>query len=318
MLGRSLLRLGLRIADLLAGRLPASIAYALADLAGEMWYRAAPGRRALVSENLRRVSAATGRPTTGPAFRTLVRRAFIEHARYYLELLRGPHYPLDRIDETVSTLEWDRWDPVVRGGVVIVTAHLGNFEPYGTFLAHRGLKALAPVERIEPPELFEFLLARRGGGRGVTLVPLDAARRPMIDALKRHEIVALIADRDLTGHGVPVRFFGQPTTMPAGPAQLALMGNVPMMAAACLRTGHDTFEARAWLVDVARTGDRRADVAALTQALTHRLEEAIASAPEQWWGSFQPIWLDQRPAQSTSRAARRASRTAPRATEART
>jgi lauroyl/myristoyl acyltransferase len=308
MVGRLLLPAGLRIADLLAGHLPAWAAYALADLAGQTWYRTASSRRALVAENLRRVCAATGRPTTGPAFRRLVRRAFIEHARYYLELLRGPHYPLHRIDQNVSALEWERWAPVLRGGAVAASAHLGNFEPYGAFLARRGLKAIAPIERIRPPELFEFLRARRGGGRGVTIVPLDKARRPMIEALKRHEIVGLIADRDLSGNGVPVRFFGERTTMPAGPAQLAVMGDVPLLAAACLRTGRDTFEARLWSVDVRRTEDRRADVAKLTQALTHRLEEAIALAPEQWWGSFQPIWVEERPARRAPRAARRAPR----------
>jgi KDO2-lipid IV(A) lauroyltransferase len=325
MLGRRLLPAGLRIADLLARLLPASAAYAIADVSGQAWYRAAPARRALVAENLRRVCAATRRPTSGPVFRRLVRQAFIEHARYYLELLRGPHYPLDRIDEKVSALEWERWDPVLRGGVVATTAHLGNFEPYGTFLARRGLKALAPIERIRPPELFDFLRARRGGGRGVTIVPLDEARRPMIEALRRHEIVGLIADRDLTGKGVPVRFFGQPTTMPAGPAQLAIMSDTPLLAAACLRTGHDTFEARLWSVDVVRSGDRRADVASLTQALTHRLEEAIALAPEQWWGSFQPIWVGsgparrpRRPARPKPRAARRAPRTTTRAPKAAT
>ena len=43
----------------------------------------------------------------------------------------------------------------------------------------------------------------------------------MTNALKRHEVVALVADRDLDGGGVPVTFFGRETTMPSGPAALA-------------------------------------------------------------------------------------------------
>ena len=82
--------------------------------------------------------------------------------------------------------------------------------------------------------------------------------------------------------------------MPSGPAALALMTETPLLVGASWRTARDRFKARAWSVDVVPTGDRRADAAAITQAVARRLEEAIDIAPEQWWGAFQPIWLDQR------------------------
>ncbi len=293
MLSGALLTVGLRVADLLLGRAPAAVAYAVADLAGRTWYRTASRRRALVSENLRRVCAATGRPTRGPALRRLVEQAFIEHARYYLELLRAPHYRADRIDRIVSVDDWERWEAVFRGGAVVALPHLGNFEPYGILMEKHGIHALAPVEEIRPRALFEFLRARRGVGR-IDLVPVRRARRPMTEALRRHEVVALVADRDLTGDGVPVTFFGHPTTMPSGPAALALMTRTPLVAGASWRTGRDRFRARGWNIDLQPTGDRRADAAALTQAVARCFEEAIGVAPEQWWGAFQPIWLDQR------------------------
>lgn len=286
------LRWGLGLADLLLRTLPAPLAYGLADLAGGAWFRLAGERRALVTENLRRVAAATGRPTDAASLRRLVRRAFVEHARYYLEVLRAPHYPEARIDEIVSVDEMERWEPILRGGAVVAVPHLGNFEPYGTFVAARGLRAVAPVEEIRPRALFEFLLARRGSGR-VQLVPRSQARRPMLEALKRHELVALAADRDLAGDGIPVTFFGHPATMPSGPATLALIGQARLMVAACLRVGPDRFRARGWEVEVQRSGDRRADAIALTEGMARRFEEAIALAPEQWWGAFQPIWIDQ-------------------------
>lgn len=287
------LRAGLRLADLLLGRLPAPLAYGIADLGGEAWYWLAPARRELVGENLRRVLTATGGRTDPGNLRRLVRRAFVEHARYYLELLRAPHYPPSRIDEHVSVDDWERLEPVLRGGAVIAVPHLGNFEPYGTFVMARGLKAMAPVEEIEPKELYEFLLSRRGGGRA-NLVPLSKARRPMIEALRRGEIVGLIADRDLAGDGIPVTFFGHPTTMPSGPAAMAILTGRPLFVASCLRVGPDRFRASGEVFVIERSGDRRADVADLTGKMAARFEEAIGAAPEQWWGSFQPIWLDQR------------------------
>ncbi len=292
MIGGWLLGIGLRGADLVARSLPRGVAYALADLAGRAWYRLAPDRRALVSANLVRVCAATGLPTRGGSFRRLVRRAFEDHARYYLEILRLPHLSVERIEQMVTVDEWDRWEPILRSGAVVATLHLGNFEPYGTFLAQHDLIAVVPFEELRPRALYEFMTRRRGTGRGVEMVPLSKARRPMIEALRRGGIVGIAADRDLAGDGQQVRLFGDQMTVPGGPAALSLMTGRPLIVAACWRVGQERFRARAWPVEISPSGDRRADAAALSQAMADRFEEAIAVTPEQWWASFQPIWTD--------------------------
>ena len=294
-MGGLLLGVGLRAADLVARLLPRGVAYALADLIGSAWHRFAPRRRALVAANLARVSAATGRPTSGPAFRRLVRQAFIEHARYYLELLRIPHGSIDEVGAMVSVDDWERWEPVLRGGAVIATLHFGNPEPYGSFVAAHGLHAVVPVEEIRPKALFDFLLARRATGRGVTVVPLSQARRPLMEELRAGGIAALVADRNLAGRGHSTSLFGAMTSLPTGPASLALTSGRPLLVAATRRVGPERFRARAWLIEAERTGDRRADVAALTEAMARRMEEAIGVSPEQWFAAFQPIWSEAEP-----------------------
>ena len=292
-----LLRAGLLLADGMVRVLPSRPAYALADLCGRAWYRLAPRRRALVSQSLARVCAATGRPTDPRSTRAMVRRAFVNHARYYLELLRAPHYPADRLDRYVTADDWEHLEPILRQGVVIASLHQGNFEPFGHLLAAHGLHAVAPVEEIRPRELFEFLLARRGGGittGEIEIIPLSRSRRRLVDALRNGDIAALIADRDLDGDGIPVTMFGHATTLPTGPAVLALLTDRPLLVAACLRAGPDRFRGRAAPIEVERSGDRRADTEALTLAMGRWFEEAIGAAPEQWWGAFQPYWTDQR------------------------
>lgn len=290
-----LLRAGLNGADLLARSLPRRPAYWLADLGGRAWYRFAPERRQLVAENLARVGAATGGPTRGRALDRLVRQAFIEHARYYLEILRVPHRSVEEIGRMVSVEDWEeRWDAVLRSGAVVAVPHFGNAEPYGSFLVAHGLRAVAPVEEIRPRELFDFLRARRASGRGVDLVPVTRSRRPLLEALREGKIAGLVADRDLGGGGVPVTLFGHATTMPTGPALLSLVSGRPLVAAACLRLGPERFVAWGRLVEAPLTGDRKADAAALTEAIARHFEEAISRAPEQWWATFQPLWTDQR------------------------
>jgi lauroyl/myristoyl acyltransferase len=287
-----MLRLGLEIADRIVAVLPFRVAYALADVAGDAWHRFAPARRRLVAANLARVCAATGRPTRGPAFRALVRAAFRNHARYYVELLRAPHYRLDGIDQMVDAPGWDQHDAVLRAGpTVLVSAHIGNFEPFGTFLASRGLRPLSPIEEIRPRALFEFLSARRGGG-GVDLVTLSQARRPLLARLRAGGVVGIIGDRDLAGDGQPVTMFGHALTVPTGPASLAVSQRASLIVGRCLRIGPDRFRADGERMDVPESGDRRADVATLTARIAKRFERDIAETPEQWWGAFQPFWPD--------------------------
>ena len=289
-----MLRLGLEIADRLVAALPSRAAYALADLAGDAWYRLAPARRRLVAANLARVCAATGRPVHGRPFRDVVRSAFRNHARYYVELLRAPHYPVDRIDEIMDVPQWEAFAKALGGGPsVFIGSHLGNFEPFGTFLVAHGIRPLVPMEEIEPPALFEFLAARRGGG-GIELVPLSRARRQLSQRLRDGGTLGIIGDRDLAGDGQPVTMFGHPTTVPLGPAVLAVAHGAEIVVGRCLRVGPDRFRADGDVLAAPASGDRRADAIALAIRIAARFERDIGDAPEQWWGAFQPFWPDLR------------------------
>lgn len=287
-----LLRMALEIADRVVAALPSRIAYGLADLAGDAWYRLAPSRRSLVAANLARVCAATGRPTGGRPFSVLVRGAFRHHARYYVELLRGPHYDLEHMDRFVTVPQWSTFEGPMRGGpTVFASAHVGNFEPFGSFLASRGIRPLSPIEEIEPRPLFEFLASRRGGSR-IDLVPLRDARRALTARLREGGVVGIIGDRDLTGGGQPVEMFGHPTTIPTGPAFLAITHRATLIVGRCLRTGPDRFQGEGELIALPESGDRRADIATLTERIAARFERDIGDAPDQWWGAFQPFWPD--------------------------
>lgn len=291
--GGLLLRAGLELGDALIAILPRRVSYALADLLGRAWYRFAPVRRRLVEANLARVLEATGQPATGPALRRLVRAAFVAHARYYLEVVRLPHLDPDEIEAALVLEDSAGFVELARaGGVIGVSAHFGNFEPAAIWLFRRGVRWMAPVERIEPPELFAFLKSRRGAGSvGGEMVPPPNGRRAL-QALRQGDLVAIAGDRDVMGNGRDVRFFGHPTRVPDAPATLAVLTGAPVVAGTLRRIGPDRFAARVERVPWTPSGDRETDVATLTQRITDILADHIAQAPEQWWGAFQPIWPD--------------------------
>jgi KDO2-lipid IV(A) lauroyltransferase len=123
------------------------------------------------------------------------------------------------------------------------------------------------------------------------VVPLGAQAGPaVLRALRANRIVCLLSDRDLAGDGVSVELFGERTTMPGGPATLALRTGAPLVPAGVYfrpRGGH--FAKIGPPLSVQREGRLRDDVARVTQDLAHRFEELIRMAPEQWH-LMQPNW----------------------------
>jgi KDO2-lipid IV(A) lauroyltransferase len=246
-----------------------------------------PGRRRQVERNLLRAS---GGALQGLALRKAVAETFGSYGRYWLELFRMP-------DDARGTLEIDieGFEYITAGiergsGVILALPHVGGWDFGGAWLATQGFPPTVVVEPVEPPELFEwFAGVRRALGMTVVQLGPDAGRA-VLHALRSNQVVCLLCDRDLVGDGIEVEFFGERTTMPAGPATLSLRTGAPLLAAAVYfapRGGHHAVVMPA--VPAQREGRLRDDVGRVTQELAHRFEELIRAAPEQWH-LLQPNW----------------------------
>jgi phosphatidylinositol dimannoside acyltransferase len=118
---------------------------------------------------------------------------------------------------------------------------------------------------------------------GMHVVPLGPrAGSEVIGAVRANHITCLLADRDITGDGVPVDFFGERTTMTPGPVTIALRTGAPLIPTAVYfeRVGHRAVVGPP--LELNREGRFRDDVTRLTQDLATRLEGLIRRAPEQW------------------------------------
>ena len=146
------------------------------------------------------------------------------------------------------------------------------------------------AEQLEPPELFDHFVAQREA-MGLTIVPLGAeSGASVLQTLRAGGLVGLLCDRDIVGNGIEVELFGEKTTMPAGPAVLAMRtGAVLLTAAVYSGPGRDHHAVVHGPIDTGRTGSFRADVRRITQEIADRFEGLIRRAPEQWH-VFQPLW----------------------------
>jgi KDO2-lipid IV(A) lauroyltransferase len=159
----------------------------------------------------------------------------------------------------------------------------------------QGYGLTAVVERLDNDELFEWFRDMRSRV-GVNVIPLDDnAGLRVSAALKDNQVVSLLCDRDIprdgVRSGVEVEFFGERTTVPAGPAFFALRTGAALLPLATYFTrksdGHHTVVRPP--IPVERQGSLREDVARITQLLMIEIEGLIRRAPEQWH-LFQPNW----------------------------
>jgi KDO2-lipid IV(A) lauroyltransferase len=170
--------------------------------------------------------------------------------------------------------------------------HFGAIELPVVEVSHLvGHRVTAPMETVRNPGLQRWFVESRSRV-GVNIVPIEDSRRALMRALRGGESVGLVADRDLTGAGLMVPFFGHPAPIPAGPALLAIEAGVPMYAGSARRTRNRRYAGRLLLVPAPEGGTKRERMVALTAAMARAFESLLADAPEQWWGAFHPIWPD--------------------------
>jgi KDO2-lipid IV(A) lauroyltransferase len=146
------------------------------------------------------------------------------------------------------------------------------------------------VEPLEPADMFDWFAEFRRS-LGMTIVPLGPdAGTAILKALRANQLVGLLCDRDIAGGGVEVEFFGERTTLPAGPATLALRTGAPLLPTAVYFDTHGRHRGVVRpAIDLTRQGSLREDVSRITQTIAHELEVLIRAAPEQWH-VFQPNW----------------------------
>ena len=269
--------------------LPTTTGRVLFRWAGTLAFHLLPSVRATVSGNMAQV---LGRPVDDPFVRSATRDAFRKYARYWFDAFDVVTWPDDRvIREFVFEGLHHLRDAVAAGtGALAVLPHMGNWDAAGRAMHAHGMPVVSVAERLRPDALFElFLEHRRALGMDIIGLENGNVGRQLGAALASNRVVALVADRDLTGRGVEVQMFGRSRRLPAGPALLSLQTGAPIVVADIRETR------RGWRcvlhepLAIEVSGNRRADATALTRELATAFERGISASPSDWH-IFQPGW----------------------------
>ena len=272
---------GFKLVQSIVEHLPRPWAYALAVLAARFAHWFSPHARPRLEYNLR-----VACPEASDAeIKRLSWLNFRNHSKAYADLMMLPRLRVNEMRPLLHVKGWDHLEDAraMKKGVMAVSCHMGSYEVTSAIWS----ATLAPVslfaEEVEPRPLFEWYRDTRAR-LGISVLPIDlAGLRKVTQALRDDEMVITAIDRDITGTGRVMSFFGRPAPIPTGPTALALRMGTPLLPVCVYRLDDDSYTAEAFPMVVAEsTGDDDADELRVTQQLLRVIEDMIRAHPEQW------------------------------------
>lgn len=213
------------------------------------------------------------------------------YMRYWCEVFRLPAWGEARIRQDF-TLENRHFldDALAQGGAIAAMPHMGNWDLAGAWatLEYGGLATVA--ERLKPEGLFDKFVRYRES-LGMVVLPLGDpdSLRVLVRHLRDGKLVCLLADRDLSHGGIPVSFFGEAASMPAGPALLSVMTGAPLIPGGLWTTPTGNGATLGAPIAIPEGVSRQQQVATMTQQLADYFAGSIAAHPSDWH-MMQPLF----------------------------
>ena len=262
--------------------LPLQIHRPIANLIGFALYRFVPRNRKLVVKHL---ELAYGDRLSPAQIQNIALRCNQHMVMNIFEFIRFPAMNSKKIlskvtfegeENIADALEQNR-------GVIVLSAHFGNWEMLGAALVARGYP-LTVVRRDQSDGLLNDVIQKQRDRKGIKTVPRDKPLfKHLVHLLKCNELVALIADQNAGPEGLFVDFFGRPAATFKGPGLFATITGAPIIPIFMVRDGymkHRVVFRPA--VTIQPCGDTGRDILAITRECTKVIEDIIVEHPEQW------------------------------------
>jgi KDO2-lipid IV(A) lauroyltransferase len=280
----------LRLWALVIGCFPVEANLRTAKLMGNIWWLLMKRHRDRAMDNLR---PALGDRYSEAELLRIARRSFEHFAQLYLvELVMTPrlitewswarYVTLDNLGPALRELLADR-------GVIMLTAHFGNYELLGYTIARLGLPLSAVMRPLDNPLVNDFILSSREGG-GVDLLYKKGAMESADEIIESGGTLCFISDQDAGRKGIFADFFGRPASWYKSIGLLAMQHQAPLVVGYAVRErpGFHYRIVAERIIQPEEWVDHDDPLGWLTQTFAHALEAGIRRWPEQY------LWMHRR------------------------
>lgn len=170
-------------------------------------------------------------------------------------------------------------------GVILLSAHFGNWELLSAAIALWGYPLNVVVRKLDNPILDTFVEGVRTRF-GTRVIDKRASMRRLVELLKAEEMVGVLLDQNtIRREGVFVDYFGRPACTNKGLASLALKSGATVIPVFIVREGRGSRHKIIFgeEIPLTRTGDRKKDVIANTAKFTKCIEGFVREYPDHWF-----------------------------------
>jgi lauroyl/myristoyl acyltransferase len=237
----------------------------------------------------RNFSLVLGRPAGHPAVERAVRGIFRNYARYLVDFFLFPQLGADQVRAFFSLIEGEgrlRQALDKRKGVLLVSAHVGNWEIGGNLLRVLGYP-LTVVGLAHNTAQTNDLVRHLRSLRGIDVIEVgssDFSAVEILNALRQNRIVAMIGDRDHLGTGRAVSFLGKQMKLPPGPVILAMLSGAALIPTFVLEGPDGTYRGIIETpIAIETDGNRDAAIHRNLLRLARVFEHYVRRYPDQWY-----------------------------------
>lgn len=283
-----------RIGKFIALHIPLKFGYCVAVFFSDVHYIFAGADRKAVTENLKAIF-----PEKPYAeIRRIRIRMFRNFAKYLVDFFRFSLLDKEYIKKHVTIEGLDYYnEALAKGrGVIVLTAHLGNWELGGVVIALSGYPLWVVALPHKNKKVDEFFTAQRQD-KGIHVMPLGKAARQCLRLFKENKMVALVGDRDFSERGIAVEFFGRNTYLPVGPAAFAMKTGAVIVPGFMFRNRDDSFTLKILkpiefpaAEDTGSPAEKNEKLLEIVNSYKYLIEEYIKKFPEQWY-MFRKFWI---------------------------
>ena len=268
--------------------LPRSLAAGLGRSFGAFFFTVGGGER---RKTLRNLKIAFPKGMDDKALNRLGLAVWTRLGQNVFETARWLKWPQAKIASQVARIRgWEHLEKAFakKKGVLVVTAHLGNWELLSAALASRH-PAAAVAQKLYDTRFDKIITQFREKGLGVSMIKRGMALRGILEALRENQIVIVLCDQDTGKDGVFVPFFGKAAWTQSGTARIALKTGVPVVPAYVVRSFDGAYEMHVEKQIPPPIGaDAEKNILEMTRRYTESIESYVKAYPDQW------VWMHDR------------------------